>query len=495
MSKYVHHYVLVVCDDNPDGDEGMVDSSGFRLHFTTVRRQHESAELSAIRVSRASPTQLSIPAGTRRWFLTTSCIVETKKPITLITASAHAHLLGAEMYLYQTKADETGMYHINRTIHHEQNWHFDDQYNIPLLAQQIVLRNGDRLQSTCIMNATGREKATRFGPETTDEMCFMQATFYPAEGNMVTCKGPRWTGTLDAADRVADIVRQHPPRSSNIYAGRTDLDDGQCGLGHVTLLDPCVVYSRAIKRRTMDVPKVGHCCTMLQLVGEQGCFCNSGFMKAFETIANLTAIASGVCKVQAVCVHKQTSDKGSCTRANLMEMMQLSRSDVGRMEVVDALTAKNPECALCVERCPDITDGELDQGCIRDCAGLGIALGAGAGGDGSTRLGGEEPPASPTPNTAPVSPSPSPPPPPPPPPSSATPPPIPPSSMPTSSLPHTEEISPVGSELRPAVGSTPPNRVEPTPLPPAEPISASAKMRGSLLTAAGGLLCFCLVLV
>ena len=204
------------------------------------------------------------------------------------------------MYLHVTKADKAGVYHFYRTLYHEQNWYFDDQYNIPLLAQQIVLHNGDRLQATCVMDAALRENATRFGPETTDEMCFMQAVFYPAEGNKVTCNGPRWSGILNAADQVTEIGHQHPPTPSNIYAGRTDEDNGQCGIGHMALLDSCIVYSRSIGRRTVD-----DCCTMLQLAGEQGCFCSSAFMNAFEEVsANLTAIASGACKVSPVCVDK-----------------------------------------------------------------------------------------------------------------------------------------------------------------------------------------------
>jgi hypothetical protein len=318
LGKYKYLSVQVHYD-NPNGVVGQQDFSGFKLHYTTVARPHLAGELAPFRLSMA-PTVL-IPPGVDRWFISSSCIVSATKPITIISASAHAHLLGREMYLHRTKADESGVHNFDIAIEDERNWYFDDQYELPLLSRAIVLNDGDHLQATCVMNSTARKQATQFGLETTDEMCWILTSFYPAEDNKVSCKGPRWTGTLGLDDFVSELPSRHPPTVSNIYTGQSDLDSGQCSRGHTALLDQCAAYSRSSawlhqEGSSSSSELAVRCCNMLKVVEHQNCFCADEFMKEFAALFKEVAnISTQVCGIDPVCRPRIATDCDECAMA------------------------------------------------------------------------------------------------------------------------------------------------------------------------------------
>jgi len=360
--------------DNPDLDVGQQDNSGFKLHFTTVKRQHVSASMAPLRLSLAPAGEVSISAHTERWFLTSSCIVQTKEPVTLIAASTHAHLLGVEMYLHQARPDEVGIYGFNRTILEERNWYFDDQYDKPLLSQDIVLRDGDRLQATCVMNSSSRDGPTIFGKETVDEMCWLTTEYYPARA-AASCKGARWTGELGAKELVSDLpsFKLHPPTRSSVYSGRSDLDSGECDVGHTALLDPCVAYTRGSAEGAQS-PLRTRCCSMLQILDDQDCFCSTGFMGRIQETSGasgLAAVASDVCGISPVCAagnggrsdDEEDDDEPPCTAANIGAMMDAGAE--GRQSAFIALLADNRKCAMCLQKCAGAADV---QGCMLGCS-------------------------------------------------------------------------------------------------------------------------------
>lgn len=319
LGKY-KYFTVQVHYDNPNGVVGQKDFSGFKLHYTTVARPHLAGSLAPFRLS-FSPA-VRIPPGVDRWFITSSCIVSATKPVTIISAGAHAHLLGREMYMHQTKADGSGIYKFDRAIEEERNWYFDDQYDLPLLSRAIVLNDGDHLQATCVMNSTAREQATVFGIETVDEMCWITSTFYPAEGNQVSCKGARWTGVLGLDEVVSELPSRHPPTVSNVYTGRSDIDSGRCGRGHTALLDQCVAYSRssAWPRQAGSANSselAVRCCNMLKVVEHQNCFCADEFMKEFGLFKDVAKISSQVCGINPACSPRSATGCDACAMADM----------------------------------------------------------------------------------------------------------------------------------------------------------------------------------
>jgi hypothetical protein len=251
-------------------DEGVLDYSGFKLYYTTAKRQYLAGGFAALRVS-LSP-ELTVPANVKRRFLTAHCIVKVDQPVVLTSVGFHAHLLGREMYLHRISRDAEGHAHYNGTIWEERHWYFDDQYNRDLLSRNITLKSGDELQATCVMDSTARETSTPFGIETTDEMCWVTAGFYPGGAdNALDCRGPKWTGTLEEGEMASELPEKHPLSVDNMYNGMTDLSDGSCDWGQETLLKECRALSRTdawVQRRisTADsLPLVSDCCTKLQV--------------------------------------------------------------------------------------------------------------------------------------------------------------------------------------------------------------------------------------
>jgi hypothetical protein len=251
-------------------DEGVLDNSSFKLYYTTAKRQYVNDFFSAIRIS-ISP-ELTVPANVKRRFLTAHCIVKVAQPVVLTSVGFHAHLLGREMYLHRISRDAEGHAHYNTTIWEERHWYFDDQYNRNLLSRNITLKSGDELQGTCVMDSTARETPTRFGLETMNEMCWVNAYFYPGgAGNVLECRGPKWTGTLEEGEMASEIPDKHPLSVDNMYNGWTDISDGSCDWGQETLLKECRALSRTdawVQRRisTADsLPLVSDCCTKLQV--------------------------------------------------------------------------------------------------------------------------------------------------------------------------------------------------------------------------------------
>jgi len=204
-----------------DGDKspGTVDQSGIRVLYTSTLRQNTIRANVIIGIGGSD--SMHVPAGKDRFFITRSCSVsafcsdvpdsmmseiagvtckEAKAagmcsmeeasdycPMTcgfckmgkewpVFGAFHHAHLLGAEMYLDRQRGNEwidMGSMPI---------WHFDDQAMAPLSARDVTIRDGDKIQATCVFNSIRKDQATKFGRSTYDEMCFnMIITMHPTD--------------------------------------------------------------------------------------------------------------------------------------------------------------------------------------------------------------------------------------------------------------------------------------------------------------------------
>ena len=188
--------------DNINNIAGVVDSSGFRVHYTTEPREFVVGSLKVLRLS--VDFRMLIPPNRKRWFLTRTCHVNgATDDVHVHSVNFHAHLLGTEMYAELWRDGK------RTAIHNDNAWFFDDQYDKNVDDAQLVLKNGDVLQATCVMDASGQTSATRFGIETTDEMCWVTMAYYPLQATL-GCYGESWTGTLEPGEPAEVIPVTHP---------------------------------------------------------------------------------------------------------------------------------------------------------------------------------------------------------------------------------------------------------------------------------------------
>jgi len=212
--------------DNPSGQSGIIDNSGVRVWYTPTLRQHH---MEAIATTRTSINRdIVIPPGLRRWFLTRECLLdvrdrETGEPaeLHLVGVGYHAHLLGREMYTEYWPVGEE----VSFDLASARVWHFDDQGQRIILNWNVSLRSGDRLQTTCVMDSSGRSDNTIFGRETTDEMCWAQFSGWPSTPNGIesVCTGSVWSGMFADNEPGFSIATRHPEAEARDVWDGTDL--------------------------------------------------------------------------------------------------------------------------------------------------------------------------------------------------------------------------------------------------------------------------------
>lgn len=216
--------------DNPAEQSGIIDSSGIQLWYTPDLRPHTIYTLTTTTIS-TNPTIL-VPPGVRRWFLTRECVLniqdkETEEPaeLHLTGVSYHSHLLGREMYTeYWPVGEEDPIDLASAPV-----WHFDDQGPRNIINWNISLRTGDRLQTTCVMDSSGRSASTMFAEETTDEMCWAKFHGWPSTTNGVTysCSGSVWSGTLAPTEPGFGLATRHlEAQARNVWDGTSLLTGG-----------------------------------------------------------------------------------------------------------------------------------------------------------------------------------------------------------------------------------------------------------------------------
>lgn len=164
------HVVLEIHYTNPGRAAAIVDSSGFRLWYTSALRPNDAGVLTLGDVG------FSIPPQTTSFEVVNECPGECTRRLTqnltVFQAGLHMHMAGTAI-LTQHIASGSELPALGRRSY----WDFNQQTAAGLTA---VLQPGDRLVTRCNFSTTGRTSATRFGEKTTDEMCFNFLLVYPA---------------------------------------------------------------------------------------------------------------------------------------------------------------------------------------------------------------------------------------------------------------------------------------------------------------------------
>jgi hypothetical protein len=113
----------------------------------------------------------TIPAKSVDYNVTGTCNVTATQPVTILSASPHAHKLAHHMKFTVTKASgET-------VVMHDADFNYEEQGTFELKAP-VEINTGDKITTTCVFTNTTND-AVSFGENTADEMCFNFATYYP----------------------------------------------------------------------------------------------------------------------------------------------------------------------------------------------------------------------------------------------------------------------------------------------------------------------------
>ncbi|KAL9656632.1 hypothetical protein ABK040_002903 [Willaertia magna] len=176
------YVVLEVHYNNPSGKEGLIDSSGFSLNFTSNLRPYNAA----IMTLGSQLQTMIIPPNTESTIVSntcsSNCTKEMKGNINVYASLLHMHLLGKEIYTTVTRVNESFILSENR--------HYDfNMQTFQRLEPYKILQPGDQLTTVCNYNSIGKNETTFGGESTDDEMCFNFLAYYPRENGLTACIG------------------------------------------------------------------------------------------------------------------------------------------------------------------------------------------------------------------------------------------------------------------------------------------------------------------
>jgi hypothetical protein len=163
--------------NNLMGTTAQADNSG--LELCTLRKENFRPNTATVNQT-FSQFLINIPAHAMNFNVTGQCTFSGTTPVTLVTASPHAHTLARHMKFTITK--KSG----EMIVMHDASFDFNEQSSYPL-TPTVQLENGDTVTTTCTYDNPG-DTAVTFGENTGNEMCFNFAVYYPM-GSMACGSG------------------------------------------------------------------------------------------------------------------------------------------------------------------------------------------------------------------------------------------------------------------------------------------------------------------
>ncbi|OWF52616.1 tyramine beta-hydroxylase-like [Mizuhopecten yessoensis] len=184
--------------NNPQLRTDYTDSSGLKLYYTPNRRPHNA------RMWTVGSSYFEIPPGEEEFEVEAWCRNDCTSrylsgPVYITRAENHMHYLGRK-----------------QKIQHYRNgvWIRDitnDMYDFNSFADYafttpIEVKPGDEIKSTCTFRSVGRNKTTRFGEDSSHEMCFGFLVIHPLENLKVQdCLSWRELDTCKIYDFSSDF--------------------------------------------------------------------------------------------------------------------------------------------------------------------------------------------------------------------------------------------------------------------------------------------------
>jgi hypothetical protein len=165
------------------------------MHYNNLQTQLDQPDRSGVEVCVRKPehfrkntaavfmgfaqVRINLPAHSTGVEVTGRCKLTGSTPVTLLTASPHAHTLARRMKLSVQRASGEVV------TMHDAAFQFDEQQSYAL-SPPVVVSQGDTVITTCVYDNT-TDRAVTFGENTENEMCFNFASYYPM--NAIACSG------------------------------------------------------------------------------------------------------------------------------------------------------------------------------------------------------------------------------------------------------------------------------------------------------------------
>ncbi|XP_042895000.1 dopamine beta-hydroxylase [Parasteatoda tepidariorum] len=181
FSRYV---MLEVHYNNPELKEGMIDSSGVTLTYTSTLRKYDAG---VMELGLEYTNKMAIPPHQTDFALTGYCVAECTRAgfpddgIVIFGSQLHTHLTGIKVYTRHIRGSDE-LPELNRDDHY--STHFQE---IRRLKQQVHVLPGDALLTTCHYSTIDRVNITLGGYAISDEMCVNYVHYYP-KMNLEVCK-------------------------------------------------------------------------------------------------------------------------------------------------------------------------------------------------------------------------------------------------------------------------------------------------------------------
>ncbi|XP_033106269.1 DBH-like monooxygenase protein 1 homolog [Anneissia japonica] len=169
--------------DNPGRRADFVDSSGFKVHYTSTPRQYEADIWMVGEAFR--PTGQMIPPKESDFKTMGFCLgdctkVSMSEDIKVFAAFLHGHLTVRKISMQH--------YRDGKLIDdiRDDNYDFNLQ-ETRLLTEERIFKPGDDYVVTCSYNTMDRENITVGGESTTNEMCVSFVYYYPRQSRLGYC--------------------------------------------------------------------------------------------------------------------------------------------------------------------------------------------------------------------------------------------------------------------------------------------------------------------
>eukprot|EP00980_Cylindrotheca_fusiformis_P006235 scaffold1334_cov123-Cylindrotheca_fusiformis.AAC.5 len=168
-------YMLETHYNNPNLDEGVIDSSGVRIYYTTKTRKHDMGVLSlgdailqryGTRVGDDGPEQFYEYS----YECPSSCSSLFTQPVTVLREYLHMHKQGSRMY-QEVIRDGKAIRRSNIDF-----FQYDQNGNQVVQQQPYQLFPGDGFKTVCYYEP---KNDTMFGLSTQEEMCASFVYYYP----------------------------------------------------------------------------------------------------------------------------------------------------------------------------------------------------------------------------------------------------------------------------------------------------------------------------
>ena len=169
--------------DSSHHAHSVIDTSGFRLHYSSPRPE----ELWMLRAGggvRLFVPDGVMPSGSSAFFDTHACFMRSDRPMHAILASPHMHLTGVRMWTDVFRFNTT-----SRRVDKVAELGRVDSFNFHaqvVLNLSVIVLPGDVLSTSCVYDTTSSPPGgVRGGAATRDEMCYMFTMLWPDAGRCV----------------------------------------------------------------------------------------------------------------------------------------------------------------------------------------------------------------------------------------------------------------------------------------------------------------------